>query len=66
MMLIDMECVCGARFNVECDEGYSDAAWVLGVRFASCHQKCGFVAPPFMSKENNVEMPGHTPEEDEE
>jgi hypothetical protein len=65
-MLVDLECACSARFSVDCEEGYSDAAWVLGVRFASAHEKCGFVAPPFNFKENTTNVPGHTPEEDEE
>lgn len=65
-MQVEMDCVCSARLSVDCEEDYSDAAWVLGVRFASAHEKCGFVAPPFNFKENSPDMPGHTPEEDEE
>jgi hypothetical protein len=65
-MLIEMECTCGARVNIDSEDDYSDASWVLGIRFASAHEKCGFVTPPFMSSENNPNMQGHTPEEDEE
>jgi hypothetical protein len=50
-MQVEMDCVCSARLSVDCEEEYSDAAWVLGVRFASAHEKCGFVAPPFGFKD---------------
>lgn len=44
-MLIDMQCACGAGFQMQIDEGDATGVMLFANRFTTAHHGCGFMAP---------------------
>ena len=44
-MLIDMQCACGAAFQMQTDSEDNTGVMLFAGRFTQAHQACGFMSP---------------------